>query len=66
MKIRCTKCGKLLMVADGTADIEIKCTKCGKMNKYSIKPTDIDTGEVEELMKSRSYKRVNGAIRETK
>jgi len=66
MEIRCKHCGKLLGKIDGTADAEIKCPRCNTMNKYSIKPTDIDTGEVEELMKARSYKRVRGAIRETR
>ena len=65
MKIRCTKCGKLLGKIDGTADAEIKCPRCDKLNKYSIKPTDIDREDAEELMKARSYKRVNGALRET-
>lgn len=47
MKIRCTKCGKLLGKIDGTADAEIKCPRCGKLNKCSIKPTDIDREDVE-------------------
>ncbi|MEY8001596.1 Com family DNA-binding transcriptional regulator [Clostridium sp. Mt-5] len=66
MKLRCTKCGKLLGKIDGTADAEIKCPRCDTMNKYSIKPTDINKEDVEELMKPRSYKRVNGALRETR
>ncbi len=66
MKLRCTKCGKFLGKIDGTADAEIKCPRCDKLNKYSIKPTDIDREDAEELMKARSYKRVNGAPRETR
>jgi hypothetical protein len=36
------------------------------MNKYSIKPTDIDREDAKELMKARSYKRVKGSLREVR
>lgn len=64
MEIRCKHCGKLLAKVEGKADIEIQCPRCKKVDTYNIKATDIDQEEAEELMKARSYKRVNGAIRE--
>ena len=64
MELRCKHCGKLLAKVEGKADIEMHCPRCKKMDKYSVKATDIDSKEAEELMKARSYKRVRGAIRE--
>jgi Mu-like prophage protein Com. len=64
MEIRCKHCGKLLAKVEGKADIEIQCSRCKQVHTYNIKATDIDKKEIKELMKSRSYKRVKGAIRE--
>ena len=36
-QIRCKSCGKLLMEAEGNANIEVKCPRCRNINKYTIK-----------------------------
>lgn len=37
-EIRCKKCNRLLMKAEGTWEVEIKCPKCGHLNhlEYSF------------------------------